>query len=351
MRALIFSIMTAGIIQIFSGCAMEHGDLGNPSSVPIDPIDYDALFVTNGGDNSLTVINTSTNEVRGTIALKNVAYPHHMSLSQDRSRLALAVPGKDLSAGHGGGGHAEMGGALLLLDASTGETMVGRRLEMSNHNAIFSPDGKEIWTSQMAMSSGTVLVLNAATLEIAYSINVGNMPSEVSFSSDGKYAFAANGMSDNVTVIDAASKQVIKNVPVGSGPVGAWTGSNNMMYVDNEAGKSLTAIDAATLEVVRTYDLGFTPGMAATLPNQELWVTNTDNGKVAFYSMTSDSKLGELATGAGAHGLTFTSDGAKAYVSNQAAGTVSVIDVPTHTITASVSVGSKPNGLVFRPKL
>lgn len=120
------------------------------------------------------------------------------------------------------------------------------------------------------------------------------------------------------------------------------------MYVDNEASKSLSAIDATTLMVTRTYALGFTPAMAATAPDGELWVTDTDAGKLVRYSTTSDAKLGELATGIGAHAIAFSSDGSRGYISNQGASTVTVIDVATHSVVATISVGADPNGIVFR---
>jgi YVTN family beta-propeller protein len=38
-----------------------------------------------------------------------------------------------------------------------------------------------------------------------------------------------------------------------------------------------------------------------------------------------------------------------AFVTNQAANTVSVIDVENHVKLKDVAIGSKPNGLVFKP--
>ena len=174
------------------------------------------------------------------------------------------------------------------------------------------------------------------------------MPAEVTISKDGDLIFVANTMSNNVTVIDIATKAVLKTIPVGAGPVGAWTGSDGVMYVDNEAGKSLTLIDVASLDTLGIYNLGFMPGMAATAPNGELWVTDSENGKLVFFSTGTRTKLGELPTGAGAHAIAFASDGKTGYVSNQTAGTVSVIDIATRAVTKTIVVGAKPNGMVFR---
>ncbi|MBS2009900.1 MAG: hypothetical protein JST01_22815 [Cyanobacteria bacterium SZAS TMP-1] len=326
----------------------------------------DSLFVVNGQDNTLTVIDPIKNTVSATIALPKVRFPHHISLSPDGSRLAIAAPGADLSLGHDvdsiGHGEMSMGegqGAkmsvdkeiakslVLVLDSRSGKKLLERRFSKMNYNAIFSPDSKEIWTGQMG-SPGTVLVLDAKTLKQLKAITVGNKPAEVTFSIDGKNAFVANGESNSVSVIDTRTKRLIKTIPVGKEPVGAWQGKEGLMYVDNETSKSLTAIDAKTLLVKRTYSLGFTPGMAASAPNSELWVSDSENGKVAFYKSDRSDKLGELATGAGAHAIVFSKDGKTGYVSNQNANSVSVIDIKSHTVKANIAVGKKPNGMVWR---
>jgi YVTN family beta-propeller protein len=218
-----------------------------------------------------------------------------------------------------------------------------------NHNAIYSPDGSEIWTAQMS-SPGSVLVLDAITLETRQTIAVGEMPAEVTFTRDGKYAFVCNGMSGDVSVIDVASYSVQKTIAVGTTPVGAWPGRGSLMYVDNETSKSISAIDSATLEVVRTYDLGFTPASVGETASGEVWVTDTDAGKVVFYAAGTTDKSGELATGEGAHAMAFSADGKTAYITNQLAGTLSVIDVESRQLTGTVEVGSKPNGLLFRAR-
>jgi YVTN family beta-propeller protein len=262
--------------------------------------------------------------------------------------MLVAVPNMDLSAGHNGAMGMEKG-AVFLLESSTGRTIAARELEMMNHNAIFSPDGTEVWTSQMMMP-GSVLVLDANTLEKRSEIAVGDMPAEVTFSKDGKMAFVANGMSDSVSIIDVATKAIMKTVAVGKDPVGPWPGVDGIMYTDCEQGMSISAIDPATMAVVRTYALGFMPGMVATPPNGagELWVTDADAGKLVFNTVASDMKKGELAVGGGAHGIAFSSDAKTAYVTNQLAGSVTVIDVATKTVTATIPVGKKPNGVAFR---
>ena len=98
-------------------------------------------------------------------------------------------------------------------------------------------------------SQGTVLIFDASTYSLKKTISVGKEPAEITFSPDGMTAFAANGGSAMITAIKVSEKSVIGTINVGSNPVGAWPGSNGMMYVDNEKGKTVSVINISTMKV------------------------------------------------------------------------------------------------------
>lgn len=355
MRMILPVIISSAVIALITASCTNtkvsshemQANNGGIAAVPLArAVDYDAVYVVNGGDNTISVIDARGDSVTGVIRLSGATYPHHAYLSPDRSKISISMPGMDFSAGHHGGMMGMMG-AVAVLDARTGQLVKARKMMLMNHNAAFSPGGNEIWTSGM-MDSGMVYALDAMTLDIIDSMSVGNTPQEVTFDKGGRYGFVCNGMSNSVSVFDGMTRKHIKDIPVDSNPVGAWPGDNGIMYVDNEESKTICAIDTATLSVHHRYNLGFTPGMAATGPDTTLWITDSDNGKVIINMMTMDMKMGEIATGAGAHGITFSADKKKCYVTNQSANTVSVIDATTQSVLKTLSVGNKPNGLVWR---
>jgi YVTN family beta-propeller protein len=305
--------------------------------------------VVNGGDSTLSVLTTETNEVAGTIAMHAVEFPHHVYLSADHAKMLVAVPGTDLSAGHASHTGAAGGspGAVLMLEARTGRLIASRRTDAMNHNALYAPNGTEVWTSQ---HDGRVLVLDGTTLETKQTIVVGAQPSEVTFSPDGKNAFVADTGAAAISIIDPNTKKVIKVIGVGANPVGAWQGTNGIAYVDNEADGTVSAINTTSLDVVATWRLGFTPAMIAFGPDGNVWVADPYNARVVVRKPLEDAVVGTAPAGAGAHGIVFSTDGKTAYVSDQDANTVSVIDVATFAKIKTIRVGSKPNGMVSRPK-
>lgn len=323
-------------------------------------INYPAAYVVNGESNTVSVIKLSDNTVAETIDLAMgsagmtgmMMWPHHIYQRPTASgtQLAIAMPGMDLSAGHTGSA-AGMKGRIMVVDAMKGAMIKDLEVPVMNHNAVFSPDGSELWTSQM--NDGKVLVLDATTYNIKNTITVGMEPAEVTFSADGSKAYVANGGSDNVTVINPVTKAIIATIAVGDNPVAAWVGYDGKMYVDNEDGQTVSVIDVASNSVVQTINLGFMPGSVAhNILKKEIWVTDPDNGKVHYWNWNTAQNAwlhgGVFDAGAGAHATAFANDGNTAYVTNQLAQSVSVINVTAHAKIKDIAVGKKPNGIIIK---
>src|SRR2546427_1577416 len=69
--------------------------------------------------------------------------------------------------------------------------------------------------------------------------------------------FVTNEKSDNVTVIDAATRKVIKSIPVGKRPRGvAVSPDGRRVYVTNSNSDTLSVIDARSLAVLSTVPAG-----------------------------------------------------------------------------------------------
>src|SRR5947207_11327675 len=86
--------------------------------------------------------------------------------------------------------------------------------------------------------------------------------------------FVTNEKSDNVTVIDAASGKVVKQIPVGKRPRGvAVSPDGKRVYVCNSNSDSVSVIDPAVLTVVQTAPAGQDPeGIAVNRTGTKLYV-------------------------------------------------------------------------------
>jgi YVTN family beta-propeller protein len=219
------------------------------------------------------------------------------------------------------------------------------------HNGIFNNTGTELWVGQADTVQSQIMVFKTSDWSLKNTITVGKGLSEITFSNDGSKAFACNTMDATVSMIDASTKSITNTFTVGDAPVGAWSANNGKMYVDNELGQSISEINPLLNSVTATINLGFKPGFVAyNSISSELWVSDATNGKVVYYTLIADiwTISGNIVTGADAHAIVFNNEGTVAYVSNQGAGTVSVIDVASHTVIKTISVGSNPNGIAIK---
>ena len=311
-------------------------------------IDFPAAYVVNGKSNSISIINIENDEVFAIAEFEKGTWPHHISTNVTKDKLVISLVGIDLSGGHAG--HAVASDSyLIVLNASDLKVIAFQKTNEVAHNAIFMNNDTEIWLPQMK-KEGVVLKLNAENLKEIGSISVGNGPLEITKDVNGFYAFVCNGEGNSVSIIDASTSEVIKTISVGTEPVGAWPASNNKMYVDCEVSKEIYEIDVATLEITDTIDLNFTPAYVAfNSVTSELWVTDTQNGGVHTYELIANQwvEISFLITGTGAHAITFNATQTKAFITNQSANTVSIVDANTFLKLKDIAVENSPNGILI----
>lgn len=339
-------------LSLSSSCASLDSwpkrEVDGLSTTTIAPVGFDAVYVVNGESSSISVIDAESNAVAGTIEIRGAIYPHHIALSADRALLGIAVPGYDMSGGeYGHSHHSSRAGSVVLLDALTGALRASTRTNAANNNAVFGPEG-QIWTSQ-ATQPGSTLVLSTSSLEITDAISVGASPAETVMSNDGSLVFVANSGSASISVIDVAARRVKATINVGAGPVLALPSTDGLVYVENEPDQTVSVIDRNTLGVARTFSIGYVPGSIATPGENELWITSPERGSVEIRDSFGKT-MHTIPTGAGAHWVVFSADHGRAFVSNELANTVSVVDRRSMSVTATIAVGAKPNGMVWRSR-
>jgi YVTN family beta-propeller protein len=313
-------------------------------------VDYPAAYVVNS-DNTISVINLLTQSVDTTFLIPSSgqAFAHHIYKSSNNRKLVIALPSTDLSNGHDQLHSISSTGGIAVLDATNGNLLQRTSTTSANHNAIFSPDGKEIWSALMSHDEPKVLIFNADDLSLIKEIQVGTDASEVTFSSDGKIAFVAAQESSFVYAIDAKTKEVAKQIKVDFFPTNVWPG-NNRVFVENKNRRSINIINSQSLATVEAIDLDFEPGFTLFHEKSEsLWICDAKNNQVRFFSKNGSAwnEMEKVTTNTDAHAIAISDKYAIALIVNQRANTVSVIDLVTRKKLKEIVVGLKPNGIVL----
>ncbi|MGZ6793007.1 MAG: beta-propeller fold lactonase family protein, partial [Mycobacteriales bacterium] len=184
-----------------------------------------------------------------------------------------------------------------------------------------SPDGKTMLVSNDGQGTQSLQVVDTATSKVVQEIDYKapqGLYSGLAFSPDGKTAYAAGGGQNVVHVYDVSGS-----------------------HLTEKASLTLPATNPAGAKVNP-----FAAGLAVTPDGSKLVVAD----HLADAATVIDTATGASQTVAVGHspqGTAVSADGKTAYVSNQGADTVSVLDISgsTPTVTKTIKVGAHPNAL------
>jgi YVTN family beta-propeller protein len=164
--------------------------------------------------------------------------------------------------------------------------------------------------------------------------------------------FVANESSNNVTVVDGDSFQVVATVDARNHATHdlAVSRDGRWLFATNLASGRLSAINTRAHETVASIATGDRAHVVTlTNDNRQAWVANIGENTISIVDTGTFRILGTIAVGKGPTGLTFSRDGRFAYVSNQGDKTVEVIDTASHRVLKAIPVGTNPHFLVLGP--
>lgn len=210
------------------------------------------------------------------------------------------------------------------------------------------PDGKLMVA---CTDSNAADVIDPATGKSVRRVPLGDEPEAFDISPDGKTIYVSNEDEAEASFVDAASGKVLQSIKVGQEPEGVkLSADGKTLYVTSEVASMVHVIDVASAKVVKNVKVGKRPRrMAITPDGKELWVTNELDASVSIVSTTDHSVIGTVrftVKGARAEdispvGITMTRDGKRAFVSLGKANHVAFIDVPGRKVTDLVLVGKR----------
>ncbi|HEU4556776.1 MAG TPA: YncE family protein, partial [Longimicrobium sp.] len=125
----------------------------------------------------------------------------------------------------------------------------------------------------------------------------------------------------------------------------AATPGDGRVFVTSPDSGVVSVIDTHAWRVVRRIDAGRRPTRAAIDPSGRfVWITDESPARPAIAVVDAEamSVARTLPVGAGPHAIAFSNDGALAFVTARAAGTVSIFDARTLARLAEVATGQAP---------
>ena len=294
-------------------------------------------YVSSEKDDALTLIDTQTLTVKGTIA--TCKRGRHIQRLPDGLLMVACTDSN----------------AADVIDPATGKSV--RRVPLGDEPEAFdlSPDGKTVYVSNEDEAAASFI--DVASGKVLQSVKVGQEPEGVKVSVDGKTLYITSEVASMVHVIDVATAKVVKNVKVGKRPRRmAITPDGRELWVTNELDASVSIVSTADHSVTGT--IKFTVKGARAEDISPVGITMTKSGKRAFVSLGKANhvafidvpgrKVTDLVlVGRRAWNVTLDKAEARLWVVNGMSDDVTVVDVAGARALKSIPVGRVPYGLVI----
>lgn len=317
---------------------------------PIQP--GDRVYTADQTSNTVSVIDPTSNTLLGTIPLGNAQPDDLLGALYNRQvgvhGLGFSPDGRWLDVVN------VTSNSVSIIDTASntvqGTVYVGR----APHEGFFTPDGKELWVA--VRGQNYISVIDPEKMGETGRIPAADGVAMVAFRPDGKVAFVNSSRVAEVDAIDVATKTVIARIPVVSpfSPNLAVTPDGQELWLTHKDEGKTTVIDAQTFAVKYVVDTGRVTNhvnFVARADGDFAYVTIGGENAVRVIKRgqgdTAPRVVSTITTGATPHGIWPSPDSSRVYVGLEDGDAVQVIDTARDEVVATIPIGQAPQALVY----
>ena len=129
--------------------------------------------------------------------------------------------------------------------------------------------------------------------------------------------FVTNEKSNNISVINAETLVIEDTINVGDRPRGiGLSPDSSELYVAISEENKIVVIDPNSLEILRDFKAGSDPETFAVHPNGNIYISNEDDAKASVYDPKTGKELAVIKVGLEPEGVTISPDGKRVIVTS-----------------------------------
>ena len=200
--------------------------------------------------------------------------------------------------------------AISVIDLARRQTVKSIAVGKSPHGLRMSPDGKTIYLANTG--EGTVSVIDVLGLVEIARIPVGKAPVQVAFTPDGRHCYVSLRDENSVAVVDTSIRRMIAKIRVGPGPIQVFAlPSGREVYVANQGteavpGNIVSVIDTTSRKVIANIVTGAgAHGVVVSNSGDRVLISNSFANTVSVIDPVSRKVVGNVPVASGPGGITF----------------------------------------------
>ena len=261
-------LRSGGFAVVRQGSAADRYRGGaDPAGAPV------VVYMTNAVDDTVLAIDPATQAVVSSIRVGN--RPRGIAESPDGGRLYVA--------------NEESGNVSVIETATMRElTRIALPGAAEPYDLAVTPDGAEVWVTGHE-GSGFVHILDASLLAPAASVRVGRMPVQVAISPDGTLAYVTNEGDNRLSILDVWTRSVQRSLTVPAPFAVEFDPAGSRVYVSSRSNPgAVRMFDVATDAVLATWEVGEKPEyLSLDAFTTRLFVTNRLSPFVSVINLLS----------------------------------------------------------------
>jgi YVTN family beta-propeller protein len=327
------------------------GQAPSSASAPDIPVSHhDRVYAAEQFSNTVSVTDPADNKLLGVIRLgeptpasfsalyRGQLLVHGMGSSPDHRTLAVVSIGSN---------------SVTFIDTATNDILHTTYLGRSPHEAFFTPDGKEVWVT--VRGENYVAVLDASTFEEKTRIAVPGGPGMQIFSPDGVYGYVCSSFNPETVVVAVADHRIVGRVqqPSSFSPDIAATPDGKQVWMTmKDVGKAMAFDARPPFAIIRTLDTGPLTNHVNFARNSHgsfAYVTVGGLNHVKVFRTDDFSLVATIPVGKLPHGIWPSGDGSRVYVGLENQDALAAIDTLENKVIANVPIGQAPQAVVYVP--
>lgn len=287
----------------------------------------DVAYVAGSSNNAISVIDTNINKI---MASTSISSPEDMVVAANGTKLFTTD---------------KSGNLLRWMD--TTYTSSSSYLAVSSPEALAaSPSGEYLYVASSA--SDKVFAIGTDGNSNQYHIVSTDAPEVLAVKSDNTELYAASASNNTLSIISLDTDTVTDVIGI-IAPDDLEAGPDGKIYAASNVNNTISVVDPGTGSILTVINITSPKGMDLSPDGAKLYVANMDADTVSVIDTSSGTITDTISVGDAPCSVSLSTDGSKLYVANSGSSTVSVISLSDNTVAATITLTYTPSEILVAP--
>jgi YVTN family beta-propeller protein len=248
----------------------------------------------------------------------------------------------------------DMGSLKVIADIKAGERV---------HGVCLEPTGR--WLFLTVESDHTLRIVNTTTLKTVAVVKLSGKPNECAVTPNGEYVVVPIRDGNSVQIVDAPEHKVVASLPIKEPHNALNTGSNRYTYVSSMGSDEIDVIDFDRMQFSEHIPVGGRPRpYVVSRDGRTMYVALANLQGFSIVDLPSKTVLAKVTIPSVhrklhpwkfetqdtvTHGLALTPDGKELWVTSLLDNCLYIYDLRSKRVVGKVPTGIGPNWVVITP--